>query len=136
MSESALEPVNPHEWSDMLSCDMGSKRSIPLTPSCSQRATHPYLFSQSNSIKQSADHFKMATIVSPGTNTHAEREWVEQDDPGVYITFVKLPSGSKDLRRVRFSRKKFNESQAEKWWAENKLRVYQQHKIGWSGSPL
>lgn len=29
-------------------------------------------------------------------------EWVEQDEPGVYITFVTLPGGLKDLKRVRF----------------------------------
>lgn len=31
-----------------------------------------------------------------------ENEWVEQDEPGVYITFVSLPGGIKDLKRVRF----------------------------------
>ena len=29
-------------------------------------------------------------------------EWVEQDEPGVYITLVSLPGGVKDLKRVRF----------------------------------
>lgn len=29
-------------------------------------------------------------------------EWVEQDEPGVYITLVTLPGGLKDLKRVRF----------------------------------
>jgi len=33
---------------------------------------------------------------------HPENEWVEQDEPGVYITFVSLPGGIKDLKRVRF----------------------------------
>lgn len=31
-----------------------------------------------------------------------ENEWVEQDEPGVYITFTSLPGGAKDLKRVRF----------------------------------
>ncbi|KAF7831165.1 PH, RCC1 and FYVE domains-containing protein 1 isoform X1 [Senna tora] len=30
-------------------------------------------------------------------------EWVEQYEPGVYITFTKLPCGQKGLKRVRFS---------------------------------
>ncbi|KAH9308405.1 hypothetical protein KI387_036316, partial [Taxus chinensis] len=30
-------------------------------------------------------------------------EWVEQDEPGVYITFISLADGKKDLKRVRFS---------------------------------
>lgn len=29
-------------------------------------------------------------------------EWVEQDEPGVYITLTSLPGGGKDLKRVRF----------------------------------
>jgi hypothetical protein len=32
----------------------------------------------------------------------AEAEWVEQDEPGVYITLTSLPGGGKDLKRVRF----------------------------------
>jgi hypothetical protein len=31
-----------------------------------------------------------------------ETEWVEQDEPGVYITLTSLPGGGKDLKRVRF----------------------------------
>lgn len=34
--------------------------------------------------------------------SHHETEWVEQDEPGVYITFTSLPGGGKDLKRVRF----------------------------------
>ncbi|CAN0916999.1 PH, RCC1 and FYVE domains-containing protein 1 [Linum grandiflorum] len=56
-------------------------------------------------------------------------EWVEQDEPGVYITLVLLPGGAKDLKRVRFSRKRFSEKQAEQWWAANRGRVYQQYNV-------
>lgn len=31
-----------------------------------------------------------------------EAEWVEQDEPGVYITLTSQPGGVKDLKRVRF----------------------------------
>uniref|UniRef100_A0A1D1XGZ2 Putative E3 ubiquitin-protein ligase HERC1 n=2 Tax=Anthurium amnicola TaxID=1678845 RepID=A0A1D1XGZ2_9ARAE len=56
-------------------------------------------------------------------------EWVEQDEPGVYITLISLPGGIKDLKRVRFSRKRFSEKQAEQWWAENRARVYEQYNV-------
>lgn len=56
-------------------------------------------------------------------------EWVEQDEPGVYITLVALPGGAKDLKRVRFSRKRFTEKQAEQWWAANRARVYQRYNV-------
>lgn len=31
-----------------------------------------------------------------------EAEWVEQDEPGVYITIRQLADGTRELRRVRF----------------------------------
>ncbi|RXH83889.1 hypothetical protein DVH24_013134 [Malus domestica] len=61
--------------------------------------------------------------------SHHESEWVEQDEPGVYITLTSLPGGAKDLKRVRFSRKRFSEKQAEQWWAENRARVYEQYNV-------
>ncbi|KAK4278882.1 hypothetical protein QN277_016663 [Acacia crassicarpa] len=58
-----------------------------------------------------------------------ENEWVEQDETGVYITLTSLPGGIIDLKRVRFSRKRFSERQAEQWWAENRARVYEQYNV-------
>ncbi|KAL2333184.1 hypothetical protein Fmac_014397 [Flemingia macrophylla] len=58
-------------------------------------------------------------------------EWVEQYEPGVYITFTTLPCGKKGLKRVRFSRKRFSEKEAERWWEENQGTVY--HKYGIEG---
>ncbi|CAK7338884.1 unnamed protein product [Dovyalis caffra] len=56
-------------------------------------------------------------------------EWVEQYEPGVYITFTILPGGQKGLKRVRFSRKRFAEKEAERWWEENQIIVYQHYDI-------
>ncbi|XP_057971539.1 PH, RCC1 and FYVE domains-containing protein 1 [Malania oleifera] len=56
-------------------------------------------------------------------------EWVEQYEPGVYITFLTLAGGQKGLKRVRFSRKKFTEKEAEQWWEENQRNVYQKYDI-------
>ncbi|KAL3527388.1 hypothetical protein ACH5RR_012044 [Cinchona calisaya] len=56
-------------------------------------------------------------------------EWVEQYQPGIYITMTTLPNGQKGLRRVRFSRKKFTEIDAQRWWDENRLLVYQKYEI-------
>ncbi|KAI5603897.1 hypothetical protein POPTR_001G276900v4 [Populus trichocarpa] len=74
-----------------------------------------------------------ATIKNGSRNKEAEwrheAEWVEQDEPGVYITLTSLPGGIKDLKRVRFSRKRFSEKQAEQWWAENRARVYEKYNV-------
>uniref|UniRef100_A0A0A9ETR3 FYVE-type domain-containing protein n=1 Tax=Arundo donax TaxID=35708 RepID=A0A0A9ETR3_ARUDO len=50
---------------------------------------------------------------------------IEQIERGVYVTFAVSPSGRKDIRRVRFSRKHFGEKEAQHWWEENKSRVMQ-----------
>ncbi|XP_047974656.1 PH, RCC1 and FYVE domains-containing protein 1-like [Salvia hispanica] len=63
------------------------------------------------------------------SDSHDENELVEQDEPGVYITFTSLPGGLKDLRRVRFSRKRFTEKQAAQWWTENQARVYERYNF-------
>lgn len=39
---------------------------------------------------------------TPAAEPNQEGEWVEQDEPGVYITLTALPGGAKDLKRVRF----------------------------------
>lgn len=38
----------------------------------------------------------------PDAESCQEAEWVEQDEPGVYITLTALPGGARDLKRVRF----------------------------------
>ncbi|MCL7038850.1 hypothetical protein MKW94_019624 [Papaver nudicaule] len=56
-----------------------------------------------------------------------ETEWVEQDEPGVYITIRAVPGGTRELRRVRFSREKFGEMHARVWWEENRSRIREQY---------
>ncbi|KAB1209419.1 Protein Brevis radix-like 4 [Morella rubra] len=56
-----------------------------------------------------------------------ETEWVEQDEPGVYITIRALPGGKRELRRVRFSRERFGEMHARLWWEENRARIHEQY---------
>ncbi|KAG6593541.1 Protein Brevis radix-like 2 [Cucurbita argyrosperma subsp. argyrosperma] len=56
-----------------------------------------------------------------------ETEWIEEDEPGVYITIRALPGGSRELRRIRFSREKFGEMHARLWWEENRTRIQEQY---------
>lgn len=56
-----------------------------------------------------------------------EPEWVEEDEPGVYITIRVLQGGKKELRRVRFSREKFGEMHARLWWEENRGRIHEKY---------
>ncbi|RDX80915.1 PH, RCC1 and FYVE domains-containing protein 1, partial [Mucuna pruriens] len=87
----------------------------------------------STNTNRSAGHIKHsqsdATSRNGSKTKDNETEWVEQDEPGVYITLTSLPGGVIDLKRVRFSRKRFSEKQAEQWWAENRARVYEQYNV-------
>ncbi|XP_019452767.1 PREDICTED: uncharacterized protein LOC109354608 isoform X2 [Lupinus angustifolius] len=58
-----------------------------------------------------------------------EAEWIEQYEPGVYITLTALQDGTRDLKRVRFSQRRFGEHQAESWWSENRDKVYDRYNV-------
>ncbi|XP_051147914.1 protein Brevis radix-like 2 [Andrographis paniculata] len=79
---------------------------------------------RSSSSSRGIDH---SGELSVSNASDGESEWVEQDEPGVYITIRSLPSGARELRRVRFSRERFGEMQARSWWDENKARIQQQY---------
>ncbi|GAB2289992.1 PH, RCC1 and FYVE domains-containing protein 1 [Dionaea muscipula] len=65
----------------------------------------------------------------PSNSNQVEAEWIEQYEPGVYITLVALRDGTRDLKRVRFSRRRFGEQQAETWWSENREKVYERYNV-------
>ncbi|BAU02115.1 PH, RCC1 and FYVE domains-containing protein [Vigna angularis] len=72
----------------------------------------------------------------PAANTNQiEAEWIEQYEPGVYITLVALRDGTRDLKRVRFSRRRFGEHQAETWWSENRDKVYERYNVRSADKP-
>ncbi|KAG2326685.1 hypothetical protein Bca4012_035622 [Brassica carinata] len=56
-----------------------------------------------------------------------QAEWVEEDEPGVHITIRQLPDGTRELRRVRFSRERFGEVHAKTWWEQNRDRIQTQY---------
>lgn len=55
----------------------------------------------SNLGRGSSDVVKNGSKVTDADGTN-EPEWVEQYEPGVYITLGSLPGGARELRRVRF----------------------------------
>ncbi|CAN6938052.1 unnamed protein product [Brassica oleracea] len=73
--------------------------------------------------------------VATSNASQVEAEWIEQYEPGVYITLLALGDGTRDLKRVRFSRRRFKEQQAEAWWTENRERVYEKYNIRGTDRP-
>ncbi|CAH2053760.1 unnamed protein product [Thlaspi arvense] len=74
--------------------------------------------------EEEADH---SGELSVSNASDSETEWVEQDEAGVYITIRALPDGTRELRRVRFSRERFGETNARLWWEQNRARIQQQY---------
>ncbi|KAH7859320.1 hypothetical protein Vadar_034550 [Vaccinium darrowii] len=56
-----------------------------------------------------------------------QREVIEQFEPGVYVTLIQLHNGTKIFKRVRFSKRRFAEQQAEEWWMGNKDRLLKKY---------
>ncbi|XP_028780709.1 PH, RCC1 and FYVE domains-containing protein 1-like [Neltuma alba] len=56
-----------------------------------------------------------------------ETETIEQFAPGVYVTLIVRPGGNKIFKRVRFSKRRFDEQQAEEWWSKNKEKVLRKY---------
>eukprot|EP00268_Persea_americana_P027391 TRINITY_DN2677_c0_g1_i5.p1 TRINITY_DN2677_c0_g1~~TRINITY_DN2677_c0_g1_i5.p1 ORF type:complete len:1105 (+),score=226.77 TRINITY_DN2677_c0_g1_i5:439-3753(+) len=105
--------------------DLNGVNGIPvtngLTTNCNHSLSH-------NRLAHSEVETRNGSGMTDGEPNH-ETEWVEHDEPGVYITLMALPGGVKDLKRVRFSRKRFSEKQAQQWWAKNQARVYEQYNV-------
>ncbi|PSR91374.1 Protein BREVIS RADIX like [Actinidia chinensis var. chinensis] len=132
---------------------LGSARESPMTPALNkewtprnyykpsdQGGSHHY-YAGSNTYGNGGPKGEASSIDASRTTTSSrdeasisisnasdmESEWVEQDEPGVYITIRQLVDGTRELRRVRFSRERFGEMNAKNWWEENRERIQAQY---------
>ncbi|XP_050208034.1 PH, RCC1 and FYVE domains-containing protein 1-like [Mercurialis annua] len=84
---------------------------------------------ESRSLHDGEHGARSRDSASVASSNQVEAEWIEQYEPGVYITLVALRDGTRDLKRVRFSRRRFGEHQAETWWSENREKVYEKYNV-------
>ncbi|WOL03517.1 hypothetical protein Cni_G12237 [Canna indica] len=117
--------------------------STPPTPKISNTNTKPRQVEMQAASSTGVEYVGSSRVTTSATtqgaassiktpnlaSTDVEAEWIEQFEPGVYITLVNLRDGSRDLKRVRFSRRRFGEQQAETWWSENRDRVYEKYNF-------
>nr|XP_043637154.1 protein Brevis radix-like 2 [Erigeron canadensis] len=82
---------------------------------------------ETSSISSSSQEADQSGHLCLSNACDLENEWIEQDEPGVYVTIRILPGGTRELRRVRFSRDKFGEMHAKIWWEQNRARIQQQY---------
>ncbi|KAL8456622.1 hypothetical protein ACS0TY_034742 [Phlomoides rotata] len=122
-SSDSLDLNSTHSRSNYDSCGVAS---TPKLSSISAAKTETSSMDASMRTSSSRDADRSGEI-SISNASDLESEWVEQDEPGVYITIRALPDGRRELRRVRFSREKFGEIHAKLWWEENRARIHKQY---------
>ncbi|XP_016454759.1 protein Brevis radix-like 4 [Nicotiana tabacum] len=122
-SSDSLEQHSTHSRYNYDSCGVAS---TPKLSSISGAKTE--ISSMDASIRTSTSRdVDRSGELSISNASDLETEWVEQDEPGVYITIQALPNGRRELKRVRFSREKFGEVHARLWWEENRARIHKQY---------
>jgi hypothetical protein len=62
---------------------------------------------------------------TPGSSSGTPgSQWVEEIEPGVFMTIAcDAATGHHVLRRVRFSKRVFSDTEATAWWTKNRARV-------------
>ncbi|KAM0952868.1 putative brevis radix (BRX) domain, transcription factor BREVIS RADIX domain-containing protein [Dioscorea sansibarensis] len=122
-------PSQTHRHRNRHYYDSGGLTSTPKLSSISGAKTETSSMDASvrtSSSPEEADRSGELSV-SFSNASDQETEWVEQDEPGVYITIRALPNGIRELRRVRFSRERFGEMHARLWWEENRARIREQY---------
>lgn len=82
--------------------------SVPMTPVAAVRVVDPH---------------------KPHPNSAGPDEWVEEVTPGVFITIVRTEGGTNELKRVRFSRRKYDDVEAQRWWEDNRYGVLEEYGL-------
>ncbi|KAE8714093.1 Protein Brevis radix-like 4 [Hibiscus syriacus] len=100
VSYSSSDSLDQHPMQARNYCDSGVA-STPKASSISGAKTE--ISSMDASIRSSSSReADRSGELSISNASDLETEWVEQDEPGVYITIKALPGGKRELRRVRF----------------------------------
>ncbi|XP_057826365.2 protein Brevis radix-like 1 [Cryptomeria japonica] len=70
--------------------------------------------------EENIEDFEQGVRIEEGGGGEESTEDFEQ---GVHITVQRLAGGSRQVKRIKFSREFFSEMQARLWWKENWVRV-------------
>ncbi|XP_050285400.1 protein Brevis radix-like 2 [Quercus robur] len=126
MGYSSSDSLDHHPMQSHHCYDTSGLASTPKLSSISGAKTETSSIDGSARTSSSREGDRSGEL-SVSNASDMEGEWIEQDEPGVYITIRALPSGGRELRRVRFSREKFGEMHARLWWEENRARIQEQY---------
>ncbi|KAK6911882.1 Transcription factor BREVIS RADIX, N-terminal domain [Dillenia turbinata] len=101
MGYSSSDSLDHHPMQSRRYYDSGGLASTPNLSSISGAKTEMSSVDASVSTSSSREADQSGEL-SISNASDLEMEWVEQDEPGVYINIRLLPGGTRELRRVRF----------------------------------
>ncbi|XWS18832.1 hypothetical protein CRYUN_Cryun32bG0078900 [Craigia yunnanensis] len=111
MGYSSSDSLDHHPTQSRQYYDSTALASTPKHSSISGAKTETSLIDGSVRTSSSREADRSGEL-SVSNASDMETEWVEQDEPGVYITIRAFPGGTRELRCVRFSRETFGEMHA------------------------
>ncbi|XP_051137101.1 protein Brevis radix-like 1 [Andrographis paniculata] len=124
----ANTPGRSEDGRDSAYSRLESARESPRMTSASNReSVSQYGGQRGEASYMESSRMTTSSSVSISNASEIEAEWIEEDEPGVYITIRQLVDGTRELRRVRFSREKFGEVHAKHWWETNRDRIQNQY---------
>ncbi|KAF5745541.1 protein Brevis radix-like 2 [Tripterygium wilfordii] len=123
---SSSDSLNCNQLPSSHYCSLAALASTPKLSSISGAQTETSSIDGSVRTSSSREVDRSGEL-SISNASDMETEWVEEDEPGVYITIRALPGGVRELRRVRFSRERFGETYARLWWEQNRARIQEQY---------
>ncbi|XP_073055537.1 protein BREVIS RADIX-like isoform X2 [Primulina eburnea] len=119
-----MTPSLNKEWTPRYNLPGSSQYYNPGSSAYSSSGMKNEMFMEASRMTTSS---RDEASVSISNASDIESEWIEEDEPGVYITIRQLVDGTRELRRVRFSREKFGEVHAKLWWDSNRDRIQAQY---------
>lgn len=81
---------------------MDDPPDVSVVQACSNRSSLAVDKEESGPPQDTENGVKSRNSVVASNANQTEAEWIEQYEPGVYITLVALRDGTRDLKRVRF----------------------------------
>ena len=91
----AVSKIRDNQQNGMLSGASGGLQRFRTSMSDASEGRH-------SAASLDGQNFGLQSPIPMGNNKEVEAEWIEQYEPGVYITLAALRDGTRDLKRVRF----------------------------------
>ncbi|KAL0299641.1 UNVERIFIED_CONTAM: PH, RCC1 and FYVE domains-containing protein 1 [Sesamum radiatum] len=114
-----------------ISGEAGSASNVPVSDKSEENSELGEPGRDGQPLTQSTfnENIKSRNSEVKGTASQIADEWIDNYEPGVHITLRALRDGSRDIKRIQFSRRRFREHDAEAWWLENREKVYRNYNV-------